>query len=391
MVSLGRARAHALSCAVSCLLLAAPAARGDTGDRTAGSTLADAPPKVSLAIVGEAAGSKDLGGRIGSWFHAPTAVDVTRLARLAASSVFAPTGEPGMRIWVIVLSATSAHIVFAVEQGAGQPARYLVHDMELEHGLDELAIEQLSQVVYMSAMALWAGNVESSRRDVEESLLPAPPALTTAAAPTAGGAGVAARSPLGARQAAPARDQATPAADAVQTHVRAGLDYELRDAGDEGALQTVGVTVGVERRQSAWDLGANLVGSVLVPNQPAKSGIHLDVRGVTLGLGLEAARRIGGGTWVGVEAGPGIELVSYEVTSIDQASLQPNAGGVNPRPIASVRAGVRADVGPARVGLDALLVVGMTRTHYDVLVDGNKSEVLVPWIAQPGLALAVSW
>ena len=120
----------------------------------------------------------------------------------------------------------------------------------------------------------------------------------------------------------------------MQTHLRAGLDYELRDAGDEGALQTVGVTLGLERRQAAWDLAANLGASVLVPDQPAKAGIHLDVRGVTMGLGLEAARRVGAWTWVGVEAGPGIELVSYQVTSVDEASLQPSAGGVNPRPVA---------------------------------------------------------
>jgi hypothetical protein len=186
-------------------------------------------------------------------------------------------------------------------------------------------------------------------------------------------------------------DRVTPAADSVQTHVRAGVDYELRDAGDEGAMQTVGVTVGVHRRKSVWDLGANLGASVLVPSQPAKSGIHLDVRGVTLGLGLEAARRVSGGTWIGVQAGPGIEVVSYQVTSVDQAALEPNAGGVNPRPVVSVRAGVRADLGPARLGLDALLVVETMRTHYDVSIDGRKSEVLVPWLAQPGVALALSW
>ena len=161
MGSFGRTRAHALFCAVSFLLLAAPGARADAGDHAAASRPADAPPKVALAIVGEAAQNQDLGGRIGSWFHAPTAVNITKLSRLEASSVFAPSGEVGMRIWAIVLSTSSAHIVFAVEQGAGQAPRYLVHDMDLEHGLDELAIEQLSQVVYMSAMALWAGNVES--------------------------------------------------------------------------------------------------------------------------------------------------------------------------------------------------------------------------------------
>jgi hypothetical protein len=393
MGSFGRARAHALCCTVSCLLLVAPAARGDAaaGDRSATYKPADAPPKVSLAIVGDAAGSQDLGGRIGSWFHAPTAVSATKLSRLEASSVFAPSGELGMRIWVIVLSTSSAHIVFAVEQGAGQPPRYLVHDMDLEHGLDELAIEQLSQVVYMSAMALWAGNVESSRRDVEESLLPARQADAAAGGAGAGGTAVTPRAAPVAQPEAPGRDRTTQAADAVRTHVRAGVEYAARDAGDEGALQTVGVMVGWERQQGDWDLGANLAASVLVPDQPAKSGIHLDVRGVTLGLGFEAARRVGGATWVAVEAGPGIELVSYQVTSVDQATLQPNAGGVNPRPVASVRAGVRADVGPARLGLDALLVIGMMRTHYDVLVDGRRSEVLVPWLAQPGVAANVSW
>jgi hypothetical protein len=378
MGSVARARVRVLHCAVSCLLLFAPAARGDTREAAASPSHADAPPRVDLAIVGETPATQDLGGRIGSWFKAPTVVRATGLARLEASSVFAPTGEPGVRVWVIQLSASSAHVVFAVEQGAGKPPRYLVDDMDLPHGLDELAIEQLAQVVYMSAMALWAGTVESSRHDVEVILQPAqvgaapPPPVLSPASPA-----------MPDETAGPARE--------AQTMVRTGLEYTVRAAGDEGVLQTIGASVGMARRATTWDLGVNVRGSVIVPEQPSKSGIHLDVRGVGVGLGVAAAKRVGGAVSVGGEIGPGIEFVQYQVTSVDQASLVPSDGGVNPRPVVSARAGIQADLGPLSLAVDALVAVEMVRTHYDVSVDGKRTEVLVPWIAQPGLVAALSW
>ena len=173
--------------------------------------------------------------------------------------------------------------------------------------------------------------------------------------------------------------------------VRTGLEYTVRYAGDEGALQTIGASVGLAHRGASWDLGVNLRGNVIVPEQPSKSGIHLDVRGVGLGLGLAAAKRVGGGVSIGGEIGPGIEFVQYQVTSVDQASLVASDGGVNPRPVVAARAGVQADLGPVSLAIDALVAVEMVRTHYDISVDGKRSEVLVPWIAQPGLVAGVVW
>ncbi|MGH7434537.1 MAG: hypothetical protein ACRENE_02600, partial [Polyangiaceae bacterium] len=343
MGSVDRARGRALRCAVSCILFFAPAARGDTREATAAApSRDDAPPRVDLAVVGETPATRDLGGRIGSWFKAPTVVRSTGLARLEASSVFAPTGEPGVRVWVVQLSTSSAHIVFAVEQGAGKPPRYLVDDMDLPHGLDELAIEQLAQVVSMSAMALWAGTVESSRHDVEVILQPAQ--VGAAPAPPA-------TSPAPPAPAAP--DETAAAARDTQTMVRTGLEYTVRDAGDEGALQTVGASVGLAHRGATLDLGVNLRGSVILPEQPSKAGIHLDVRGVGVALGLAAARRVGGGVSIGGEIGPGIEVVQYQVNSVDDASLVPSDGGVNPRPVLSARAGLQADLGSLSLTVDA--------------------------------------
>jgi hypothetical protein len=265
-------------------------------------------------------------------------------------------------------------LFFAVEDRAREIPRYLVHDVALDRGLDELGMEQLAQVVYLSAMALWAGNVESSRRDVEEGLRPplAAPPPTPTAPPTAPPLTI--KPPQGWRHG-----------------IRVGLDYIVRFRGDEGLTEGPGASVGVLWSEGASELGGRLHAELSLPHHPAKSGVEIDVFGGTFRLGLTMGHRASNRIWVTGEVGPGLDVVRYQTSSIANRSLQPTPGALSIRPLSYASVGVRADLGFASLSCSALVAVQLVRTHYDISENGLRSELLVPWLVQPGFSASVSW
>src|SRR6201999_2079048 len=63
--------------------------------------------------------------------------------------------------------------------------RYLLRDLTLEHGLDEVGSEELAQAVHLSTVALLEGQLSTTREQVERSLQDAAPADATASPSTA--------------------------------------------------------------------------------------------------------------------------------------------------------------------------------------------------------------
>ncbi len=91
------------------------------------------------------------------------------------------------------------------------------------------------------------------------------------------------------------------------------------------------------------------------------------------------------------EVGPGLDFVRYHAGPIAAALLRPGSGGANTRPNGYLRLGARVDFGAVSLEADGLLVVEFFSTHYDVQIGALRSEVLVPAIVQPGLALGGAW
>jgi hypothetical protein len=73
-----------------------------------------------------------------------------------------------VQVWVTRRSDKLARLYFAsAESGT---VRYLLRDLELERGLDEVAAEELAQSVHLSTLALLDGQLETSREEVEQAL-----------------------------------------------------------------------------------------------------------------------------------------------------------------------------------------------------------------------------
>lgn len=334
------------------------------------------PPGVELAVVGDFAGADALGPRVASWFDAQALrVRTTRTRELSQRVVFAASDGAGVRIWIVLTAPTVARLFFVVqEQPFGVP-RFLVQDVELPSGLDELGLERLAQVAYLSALALWDGNVESSRREVEQEL----PAAPTTRPPA----------PSRARSAPPV----APPSDAWYFRGRFELDTRLH--GPEGTF--VGPLVGAglvwpERGVRELSLAGDL-GWLFVPSHVEREGVALELSAFSGGLSAAYSARLSARWWWCVQAGPALELVSYRVKSVENATLdgERRSGRVF-RPLLRTGLGVRALAGPLAFALTATLGVPFVHAHYDLsdsALPSGRQELITPWPVLPGLTLGV--
>ena len=329
-------------------------------------------PQIELAIVGDAANADVIGARIASWFHGQTTlVWTTRLASLDPASVLAPVDHPGVQVWIVLGDPQTAHVFYAVQQHPGETPRYLVTDVSFDSGLDELAIERLAQVVYPSAVALWAGNVEMSRADVEAELRHRPGDKPAPTSP-----------PLFLQP--PPREPST-------LRFRIGSEYAAMFDGDAGIAQHLDATASALWQRDDSTFGGRVRVGALLPHDTTVSGVELDLEGASFALGAAAAHRIARRTWIPAELGVGLDVVHYHTGALENPAYQPTAGGFDAEPLAYARTGIDFALGTLSINIELILDVQLRRTHYDISDAGNEMPLVVPWLVQPGLAAGVLW
>jgi hypothetical protein len=378
-------RGPSLACAVLVIALSFVAARA----RAVAPASSDDPPLVELAFscpsgCRPASGGGSTGGeagdavsaRVESWFRGRVPVARVTAAEGAPRALPAPADHAGIRVWIALEEATTARVLFAVQRRPEQAPRYLVSDVPVEEGLDELGVERLGQIVYLSAMALWEGNVESSTEEVKQWLERRP---SQASAP------VPAPEPV----RAPPTPAATPAP--ARWAVRVGAEYAAIVSGDEGVSQAVGADVAALRAHGASALGPRLRAAVLVPHAVSTSGVTLDLRGTRFGLGAALDRKVGSRVRIPAEIGVALDVVRYRASAFVDPSYRADAGGTDVRPLAYARCGVRVDFGGVGFGVAAVGFVDLVRAHYDVVDNGRRSAVVTPWPVRPGLSAGASW
>ncbi len=364
-------------CAAWCLSAAtAGAEAGDApsdtprpGNTTQPEGTAEKPiPRVDLTIVGDTTSPDALGKQVLSWFSSGvTETHVLRLQSIDASSIFAPSRVAGVRVWIFIPKSNTARLLFAVQQEPNASPRFLVDDVALDGGLDEVGREHLGQVVYLSARALWAGNVESTKKEVEARLV----------------------TDWGQRPPAPSPRPSPGPEPGVRSAL--GAEYAMRFRGDEGISHGPGVLVGVVLPRRNLELAGYLRGGFSFPRSPENGGMTLDVMGGDLRIGLAGARRLSERIWITTELGPGLDFVGYS-PSFDDDAVRASAGRLDVRPFAYAALGLRGNLGSVSVTLAGLVAVGLQRTHYDVSTASRAtSEVLVPSRVQPGVSLGFLW
>lgn len=301
-LSVGRVRAVG----VAIVLASGPAYAADAVPAVApAATVAPEPatvPHVAVAIAKEFPSAAVVAARIASWFTGQGVATQTEVGpEPSATWVLASTQTPGVRLWLTLSAPTTARLFFSVQERAGASPRFLVQDVELSAGVDELGIEKLAQVAYFSAVAAWDGSAESSRRQVERGLgvEPSPaPALPAA------------------RSAKRERTTAAPSAPTIfpakpYWHFIGGFSYETRLRGEQGTFIGTATNAGVARRYEQNELSARLALHIaFVPYSIEKDGTTFQPMSIGGGFVLGARHYWPGGVWVGAE----LEILREQVS-----------------------------------------------------------------------------
>jgi hypothetical protein len=123
---------------------------------------------VEVVLVGEVGRDPAFSRRVTSWFEPEQfRVTVRKVARLDASSILSPQRERAVHAWVLLHDPNHVRLYFACASGTQEEPAYLLRDLELESGLDEMGVENIAQVLHLSAVALLDGQAATRRDEVE--------------------------------------------------------------------------------------------------------------------------------------------------------------------------------------------------------------------------------
>jgi hypothetical protein len=397
-----------------------PAAPGVSESRDASNRLPGAPPSVELVIVPSPAQAKSaevmvasLGQRLAGWFRS-TGVDTTcrHEAELDPEAVLQPTGQSGVRVWLLFSDATSnshpgsAHLYFAVERPEAQGLRFLWRTVELKSGLDELGGELLAQVIRLSSVALWEGSLETSREQLTEQLgrervvVPFGSSAASSARSVGGDASIPAPVDL-ARATAVRPRWVSPVVRIIRARISTepegtlvpalGIGYLMRWRGPEDVASGPEMMLGfgVWSHQSA--LGVRASWQSLSTQLIARDQVEFEVGGNALRVVGHATKTLPRGVELTGELGCGLDVIRYRTTRIADSRQEMQSDPHDLRPLVYLGTGVQRQLGLLRLGLSALLAVQVRHTRYGVMTEERFQPLMVPWRVQPGVRLELSW
>lgn len=368
-----RGRAVVFCCGVAALCAwprpspAAPASSMNETER--GQSLA----RIEIAMVGEVARDPLLFERIRSLFPAETAALRRDDQQLDQRAVLLPQRSDTVYIWITVSDGGQARVYLALAETGGKP-RYLLREVRLDSGLDEVGGETLAEVAHSSAQALWSREQQSSRQTVVEALereaeAPAPTEPLPTLPPGSSVRGASVASPTA--DDSPASTQAIASGPRNRTlRLGFGASGTTHSAGAEGWLQEVGGFFTFEYR-SRLSFRAAL--RYLIPT-------HFDLAPTRVQLnGASGELRAG---WLSsdathmrfrIEAGLGVLLAHARAGIVD---AQPKAHALAAqdfeRTYALAAAGFEWPIGPAWLAVGADLRVPLRTTSYEVAGAGES-------------------
>jgi hypothetical protein len=325
---------------------------------------AQAQRRIEVTLVDAVAADPTLGARITSWFDAAQfEVRITRALRLDAAEVLAPAAGEGVRVWVTLPDTQHARLYFAARDGSGAHTRYLLRDIALDGGLDELGSERIATVLHLSSLALLEGQLPSERASVEASLAAQPPPPPVASPPPA--------PPI----SAPPRERFV---------LTLGVGYGALLRGDEGVGHGPRVSLEAQRQH----LGIGLLLTSSLPHTVHFDGVALRLYALSFAplasasLALTARLRLHG------YAGPLLSLVRFQP---ERHSADIDLRGAARELRFSVLAGLGLRIALGRVVLGIALecAASLEDTHYDVVRNGQRQRIAEPWPVTPGAALTL--
>jgi hypothetical protein len=379
------------------------------------SASAEQPPaaalgEVHVVLVGPTP-APEFSARLQSLFGAETRVSVAATYAIKPDEVLGPKQAPGVHVWITTPSRSNARLYFVVVDASAPEQRFLMRDVELGEGLDELGLERVAQVVHASAQALWQGQSESPRAELERELYQvqaaagAPPSAATPAEPAAqvGAVQPEAAPPPTEPVASPSSDEAPPtepsrepdltdlgpADGASSAQYEVALGYGATTRGAEGVAHGPELALMVLGDVGPAALGGFLSARYLFPVHPKAAELDLRVTGAGLRGGLVLHHELAPIAAVEAAAYLGADVIRYSAKSSETVEAGPSERET--RPLVGAQLGIRIPARGWGFALAATVDVPLQKTHYDIVRDAGPEEVLTPSRVQLGLALTGRW
>jgi hypothetical protein len=320
--------------------------------------------RVSITLVGRASLARELDDLLLEWFDTQQVrADIRRQPSLDRSEVLARNADPQtLRIWMVLVGG-SARLYYADPAGE----RFLVRDIPLRNGLDEVGREHVVQVLVTSAEDFVSRRVSSTQQEIEMSL---PPPVQTAPPPPP----------------APA-----PVPSARGCSLRLGALYAVTMRGAEGAGNGPGALLGIAcaAPSVAWVLSMSARYEWPVTAEGNEVAVRVQALAARWTLAVETPNPRPFG--LGLEIGGGVDRASFDPRAQPGAAVTVRGSGADWRPVALVAARASLWQGHTRLTLSAGIAVPVLKTHYDVAVGSERAADVTPWRVQPTFALEASW
>jgi len=332
---------------------------------------------LEVVLVSAAGVDPTLSKRITSWFNRDRIrVRVQVKAVLEPSAILRPEGDATLHAWV-ALEAARARLYFTRHDSASQSESYLLRELELEHGLDEIGAERLAEVLHLSALALLEGSMNTPRTEVERSLgePPAPTPAPAAATPPASKTELALEREL----SRPKKTEATPASSRVEI----GLGYGLALHSAEGLWHG-------PRASLAWrsraGLGVAALGQAGLPATHTLDGIDVRIHSLAFAAVGRYAHPMTLRWAVELCAGPGLTWVHYTPERAG-AAVALGSSGNEWRPTLTAGAALAFGASRLRAALSVELELSLARTRYELEAGRGALVVAEPSPFAPRFAL----
>ncbi len=269
-------------------------------------------------------------------------------------------GSQAARAWIDCSSPDRMRIYFA----NWNAERFLLREVPLPDGLNELALETVGQVIASSLSALMTDDhAGMSRTEINSVLRPAPATSELPPPP--------------------------------HWTARGSLFYAVQTFAPEQAVeQGPGLMATLGPREGRWRPGVWVSGQYQLPETVDSGliGVRLDT--VALRAGAEVARSLGPRVDLALRAGLGGDVIHVAPRrgTVDegQTTLSPDRFSWGFAAQMALAGTVRLDAGFA-LCVALLADADLDRRHYDVAIDGVTLRALTPWWVRPGLMAGVAW
>ena len=289
-------------------------------------------------------------------------------------------GQSGARrtatVWIVMQHPQLVRLVFADPR----TQRFLVRDIPLTQGLDELGRESVAQVVESSTLALLQGSVGLSRAEVQTAL---GPSLSRSIEPPRSS------SPWRAYPPTPA------AAEAASSRWRArlGVSYQASLTGkDFGLEHGPGIAAGLEYLRPTDSFIALGAFEWRFEKEHQNAEFKLAVQNNLAWL-LLGWRKPTPDACIVTFFGPGLQLSRVRPTLVvNDAAASTTDRLLHVSPWVRLATGFEWDTSAFALQILGKIDVSAYKTHYDIERNGNPPQQLVSsWVIQPGIVLAALW